>query len=91
MSQLVPAYAPPGVLVLHASVDHLYPSCPLLRRLCRGQEPRRLGGVARLLLGGEEVDHYVEPAGVDPLGTDICRLCQRWWIARQRKEGARCT
>jgi hypothetical protein len=82
---LVPAYGPPGDLILHANVDHLYPACPLLLRLCRGRLPRRLGGVFCLILDGEAVEEYDDPAGVDPEGTDICGLCRRWWRARKRR------
>lgn len=85
---MVPAYAPPGDSILQANVDHLYAECPLLRRLCRGKAPRRLGGLRRLFQGEELVDEYVEADGVDPEGTDICGLCRRWYRARNREVAA---
>jgi hypothetical protein len=80
---LVPAYAPPGDLAL-TSLDHLYPTCPLLRRQCGGREPRKLGGVVRLLLGDKVVDEWTS-GGVDPLGEGVCGWCRRVWLARTRE------
>jgi hypothetical protein len=80
----VPAYGPPDpVALLRASVDHLYPDCPLLRRICRGREPRLLKGIA--LVQGGRTEEWGGDGLVDPLGTDICGLCQRWWRARHRE------